>query len=707
MNRCGFWAVVVFLLASSASAVPQADLLALSEGKAKCGRFTCSDERLNCTLDAADGGPWPLAPSEGRTSAITVRALEFVRAVYRRWYATGDLVGLRSQHDVLKAMFDSFEERIGADGRIAGCGLAAEDAALYGLLLMAYEEGSVLARLTDDEAWFMRCRATIRKLRTVSVDPRGSKPAAAVLALAGLKNAKETYRDVLAHVDARDILASRGEVVLEAMSVAGETARAIEAVRTAGGGKLAPAAWLIRRVLGIEVLEPGARCVRVQPELGSLDWAEGELPVPGGAVGVRAVRKADGSCETTVSAPDGVRVVRDETAAIQAEIDRTAPGGEVRIPAGRHDIKSLTLHSNMTLRLMENAVLSSSRLASDFVVIPEEGPLRSNPAVIQLFAATNVTIVGERGSAIDGNDAYDPQGEETYRGPHGILACDSHGVTVRGLEMRNIGNWATRFLDSADLVFEDLRFRGGHDGVHVRGCDRVRVSRCSIRTGDDCVAGFGNEDVLIEDCEFNTACSALRFSGRHVRVNRCRAFAPSEYPIRNSTSIPKRVLGEDVKGTGRHTMHSFYTYHSEETRHARFDPCDIVITDCEAVGVERFFHYNMSGNEIWQKGRPLLDITFRRVKGERLGMSLCAYGKADAPLALTIEDASFSFAEPQRELIRGAFIRELDVRNVRVRDVDGPCLRSWGGETELKADDLKGAASAVEKDPTPFYTHHV
>ena len=71
-----------------------------------------------------------------------------------------------------------------------------------------------------------------------------------------------------------------------------------------------PAAWCIDRVLGIRVVERGAKAVLVRPDLGGLDWAEGALPVPQGLVKVRAERRADGTLEVSVQAPEGVRVIR-------------------------------------------------------------------------------------------------------------------------------------------------------------------------------------------------------------------------------------------------------------------------------------------------------------------------------------------------------------------------------------------------------------
>ena len=76
------------------------------------------------------------------------------------------------------------------------------------------------------------------------------------------------------------------------------------------GWSAGPAAWCLNHVLGIEVTEAGCRSVRVRPFLGDLDWAEGALATPHGAVRVRVDKRTDGTLDVKISAPDAVRIVR-------------------------------------------------------------------------------------------------------------------------------------------------------------------------------------------------------------------------------------------------------------------------------------------------------------------------------------------------------------------------------------------------------------
>jgi hypothetical protein len=71
-----------------------------------------------------------------------------------------------------------------------------------------------------------------------------------------------------------------------------------------------PTAWLSEHVLGIQIVEPGATTVRIEPHLGDLEWVEGSFPLPQGLVQVRHERQEDGSIRSKIAAPPGVEVLR-------------------------------------------------------------------------------------------------------------------------------------------------------------------------------------------------------------------------------------------------------------------------------------------------------------------------------------------------------------------------------------------------------------
>ena len=65
--------------------------------------------------------------------------------------------------------------------------------------------------------------------------------------------------------------------------------------------------FLVRKVLGVRAEAPGYAAVSVSPDLGNLDFAEGDIPTPHGVLHVFC-RVEGGKTITKVSAPQGVRV---------------------------------------------------------------------------------------------------------------------------------------------------------------------------------------------------------------------------------------------------------------------------------------------------------------------------------------------------------------------------------------------------------------
>lgn len=73
---------------------------------------------------------------------------------------------------------------------------------------------------------------------------------------------------------------------------------------------MGPTPWLSEHVLGIQVLEPGSKKVKIDPHLGDLKWVKGPFPTSMGVIHVEHTRKDSDKIETKVEAPDGVEIVR-------------------------------------------------------------------------------------------------------------------------------------------------------------------------------------------------------------------------------------------------------------------------------------------------------------------------------------------------------------------------------------------------------------
>lgn len=70
-----------------------------------------------------------------------------------------------------------------------------------------------------------------------------------------------------------------------------------------------PTSWLSEYVLGVQVVEPGCKVVRIVPHLGDLKWVKGTFPTPYGVISISHKVGEDGEVITEVDAPSGVTVL--------------------------------------------------------------------------------------------------------------------------------------------------------------------------------------------------------------------------------------------------------------------------------------------------------------------------------------------------------------------------------------------------------------
>lgn len=237
------------------------------------------------------------------------------------------------------------------------------DAGLQALLSMTFDAGSVLCEALGNTALAATCAETSARMKQYTPDPNGSKQAAALLALAGLVDAGDADKNVISVGGAKNFSTFYGYYMLQAQAKAGNYQGAMNIIRDYWGGMLdmgattfwedfniewmpgsapidelvpegkkdihgdfgnfcysklrhslchgwasGPTAWLSEHVLGVEVVAPGCRILRIQPHLGDLEWVEGTFPTPKGDVHITH-RKQNGKVVTKVKAPKGVKII--------------------------------------------------------------------------------------------------------------------------------------------------------------------------------------------------------------------------------------------------------------------------------------------------------------------------------------------------------------------------------------------------------------
>ena len=238
-------------------------------------------------------------------------------------------------------------------------------AGLHSLLILTLQAGDQLCGVLGDTAVQQKCRAAVARLRTHTPDPGSSKQAAALMVLAGIGDPAKINRDILAVDGAKRISTFYGYYILQARAKAGDYQGCLDCIRTFWGGMLdlgattfwedfnldwvpnagridelvpqgkkdihgdfgnycykgfrhslchgwasGPTPWLSQCVLGIEVVEPGCKVIKIEPHLGDLQWAEGTFPTPMGILKVRHDKQPDGSIQSKVDAPAGVQIIK-------------------------------------------------------------------------------------------------------------------------------------------------------------------------------------------------------------------------------------------------------------------------------------------------------------------------------------------------------------------------------------------------------------
>ena len=406
-----------------------------------------------------------------------------------------------------------------------------------------------------------------------------------------------------------------------------------------------------------------------------------------------------------------------QTKAIQAAIDHVflSGGGEVQIPGEVYMTGGIRIRSNVTLHLLAGAVLKGSQNPEDYYDSYKKDnvePLSSdritdapyvhlktiqgevcynasderynfrrlpgsrwNNALIRAIDAENVAIIGEKDSVIDGNNCFDAIGEENFRGPHAITFFNVKNIILEGYSVRDSANWAHNMIFCENISMRWVKVFAGHDGFDVFSSNNITITDCKFYTGDDCVAGFGNTNVLVSNCIMNSACSALRFGGTNVLVQNCNMFSPSKYSFRGKMPLEDKIACKPSPTHGRNML-SVFTYYADYSMPISEIPGNIVIKDCIFTNVQRFMHYNFSGNETWQRYRPMNDISFENIKASNVSMGINAYGTEKYPLELRLKNVDISMHEEASltELIKAAHCNRIVFENVTIEHFRGDCI---------------------------------
>lgn len=383
-----------------------------------------------------------------------------------------------------------------------------------------------------------------------------------------------------------------------------------------------------------------------------------------------------------------------QTKEIQAVLDMCREqGGKVIIPAGNYRVSSLRMWSDTTLYLCSGARLEASEVCEDYEVypVPDGVELRTDMemitqyyenrpwaeyrrAIISIYGGKNIAIIGEPDSHIDGMNCADPNGEEGYRGPHGIFITNVDGIELRGYSMENCGNFMHQIDNCRNLNMTNVSCIGGSDGIHLHYCTNICIENCLFHTGDDCIAGINMENLVVRNCELNTSCDVFRAGGSHILVENCHMWGPGIYPHR-MTIVPDRHTdavrdrkNDLPQNEGRHNMVSVWI-HFASTNYPNPEPYhDIVIRNCTIENADLFLYYHADEGTL-QSGTHLCEMTLENVTFTHLGETSSVSASHEEPLHVTLKNVTADFADTAKvkKLFSGTdpntFVNEITSRD--------------------------------------------
>ena len=218
-----------------------------------------------------------------------------------------------------------------------------------------------------------------------------------------------------------------------------------------------------------------------------------------------------------------------DTAAIQAAIKACSAngGGTVVVPAGVFLSGTLFLQSHVALCLQPGAVLLGSTDLRDF---PPTTPRYRSYTDVNYVERSLIYAEGAEDVSICGRGTVDGQGgakafqlgggSEHYKErPYLIRMIDCRRVAVSGVTLLNSPMWVQHYLACDDVVIDGVtvqsRVNINNDGLDIDGCSRMRVSNCSITSGDDGIVLKSTSPrpcraITITNCYVSSLCAAMK-----------------------------------------------------------------------------------------------------------------------------------------------------------------------------------------------------
>ena len=242
---------------------------------------------------------------------------------------------------------------------------AGVEAGYRALIVWAMQEAGKLCQLLEAPEQAQKAQQCVAKMNHYIKEHNNLKQAAALMAIAGLMDPVKACNEVVSVGGAKGFSTFYGYYMLQAQAMAGQHRQALDVIRQYWGGMLdmgattfwedfdlewtenaarldeitppgkkdihgdfgaycypgfrhsfchgwssGPTAWMTEHILGVQVLEPGCKVIRITPNLCDLEWVEGTFPTPYGVVKIKHTKNSNGTVSSQIEAPPGVKVVK-------------------------------------------------------------------------------------------------------------------------------------------------------------------------------------------------------------------------------------------------------------------------------------------------------------------------------------------------------------------------------------------------------------
>jgi polygalacturonase len=227
---------------------------------------------------------------------------------------------------------------------------------------------------------------------------------------------------------------------------------------------------------------------------------------------------------------DGVTL---NTRSIQFAIDyiHQQGGGRLVFDVGRFLTGSVHLKSNVTIHLLEGAVLLGALNPLDYDKKGLTALLLCHDQVN--VAITGIGVIDGQGRQVARNvvelvhkglikDAFRNDRPEVPIRPMLIYFRDCKNVLIKNVTMRNAAAWVQTYDQCKNLKIDsitvDSRAFWNNDGIDIVDCDSVAITNSYIDSDDDAIClkshdstGAICQNVLVRNCTLRSSANAIKF----------------------------------------------------------------------------------------------------------------------------------------------------------------------------------------------------